>query len=237
MNRKNKLVIFLILIIGLVSAVVIFVEKDNGVKRFFSDTAVFAVAFTNEPWKIGAIAPSSKYLADEITKYVVLDGAPKRILEVGAGTGVFTLNLVKNLRPEDRLDVIENLPELVKILDKKFSHLPNVEVHCLSILDWYPKKKYDFIVSGLPFNAFDSGFLQEILDHYQMLIKNNGILSYFEYIVLPKIKRFFLDEQARKVFEDTLFCVKDFREGFSFEEKIVWPNLPPAKVHFLKISK
>ena len=64
--------------------------------------------------------------------------------------------------PQD-LDIIEIDADFCVQINKKVAGQDNVSVHCCSILDW-TKKKYDLIISTLPFNAFSYSFL-ESYDH------------------------------------------------------------------------
>src|SRR5580700_6192614 len=63
------------------------------------------------PEIIGAIAESSSGLAKSITKLVPDDSkkylSAKKVLEIGAGTGIFTRYLVPKLGINDHLDVVE----------------------------------------------------------------------------------------------------------------------------------
>ena len=202
------------------------------------DTFNFFAAFFKAPKTIGAVCPSSSYLAKSITGYLRQERRePIKVLEIGAGTGVFTREIVKNLNKDDICDAIEIEPNFCNNLRSEFKDHKNVFIHQLSILDFNPKYKYDFIISGLPFNSFDAGFVQEILDKYIKLTKPNGIISYFEYMLLPNLKRLFLtfNPSEKKKFADVLAVTKDFRKKFLVKKNYVFLNLPPAYVYHLQV--
>ena len=135
----------------------------------------------------GAIAPSSNSLAKALTCIVARKLEPVRVLEVGAGTGVVTEQLVKVLGPKDRIDICEINPYFVNYLIKKFEEEKNFK-NFQGKTDFLPidvqkiegEEVYDFIVSSLPLNAFGPEMVQKILEVYMRLLKPWGWLSYFE---------------------------------------------------------
>lgn len=202
-----------------------------------SEQIGFAFAFLTNPKQVGAIAPSSKYLGQESIRFMDTTEKPLRVLEVGAGTGTITEVIVKKLRPIDQLDIIELEPNFCKILEEKFGTLENIHIHCVSILDWKPAYRYDLIVSALPFNAFSPTMVKEILTKYAQLAKRHGHVAYFEYIALPWIRSFFLNEQEKQTYAQSAKHLKQFREKHQKERRRVFLNIPPAYVHHLKIKK
>ncbi len=178
---------------------------------------------------IGAVCESSEFLSKEMVKNINYNDTGKNYLEVGAGTGSFSSQLVENkLNPNSTLDIVEIEPELCEILRKKFATNPNVNVICSSILDWKPNKKYDVIISGLPFNSFDPGFVDSILNHYETLANEDSELCFFEYVLIPTFKKFF---SSGKQVSDV---VSKFVSSHESESSIVFLNTPPARVIKLK---
>ena len=202
---------------------------------FAMDQSNFFQSFIENSETIGAVAESSSHLANEITKYYPKDNSkPVRILEVGAGTGVFTRVLRENLRPGDTLDVVELMPDFIELLNRDFKANAQVQVHGIDILKLESNEPYDLIVSGLPFNAFSGEKISEILQKYLALSKTGTIISFFEYAALPSL-RSFLKPSAEYDFTRTM--IRSFVEEFEVEENTVMLNLPPAVVHHLLISK
>ena len=229
MKKRAKLFIILCFII---SSFVLSVD----VQDFLRESSVFLSAFISKPTSVGAIFPSSSKLAKKITEKIGKHSSPIKVLEVGAGTGVFTERIIEKLNSHDTLDIIELDEGFYHILEKKYGHLGNVQINCMSVLDFDTKEPYDFIISGLPFNAFDEGFLTQVLMKYRELIKPGGIISYFEYIALAKIKLLFLFGKDRDEYLKTLSVVSRFRDQFEFKRKEVFGNIPPAYVRHLCIG-
>ena len=213
----------------------LFIFFNKNLRNFFTESGCFLWAFVASPKSVGAIMPSSSVLAQSITRYIIATNGSINILEVGAGTGCITEEIVKKMRSGDYLDVIEIDQDFCEILKDKFKKYKNVKIHFVSILDWNPTYSYDYIISGLPFNAFEAGFVQAIFDKYNLLIKSGGILSYFEYIGICKIKEFFLIGEEKRNYSKTISTTKNFRKAFEFKTDIILLNVPPAYVHHLKM--
>lgn len=201
---------------------------SNGI-RFFGQ-------FIKSPITVGAILPSSKYLSKKITKDLrstqnATDTIARRILEVGPGTGIFTREIVRNLKANDQLDLVEYEAKFCDILRNRFGHLPNVRIHHVSIIDFKPTHdKYDYIISGLPLNAFEVKKVERIYDTFKLLIKEGGTLSYFEYIGLPKIKKLFVTDEEKENIKNVLEIKKKFFKENQGTAERVWLNAPPARV-------
>jgi phospholipid N-methyltransferase len=104
----------------------------------------FLKQYIQGPRWIGAIAPSSKYLAAKKVKDIEFDRA-SCILEYGPGKGLFTEMLLANIQPGTVLILIESNARFCQLLRKKYGHLPNVTsfmiLPCMSIstynnMDW-----------------------------------------------------------------------------------------------------
>ena len=222
-------------------------EKDPGAHKTFldylkkalpMDTALFIVQFFKYPHDIGSLTPSSAALADAMTLYIGNESPTrerKNYLEAGAGTGAFTKTLIEKLGVNDHLDIIEINQEFCARLKKKYLHYDNVSIHAGSVLEWFPSYQYDVIVSSLPFNAFRAPFVSEILNHYKKLTKSKGIISYYEYMALPDLRKMFLRPATRCELQETLDVTRMFQKEFEIREDRVFANFPPAFVHHCQL--
>lgn len=193
----------------------------------------------DNPEAIGAIAESSRDLARAITTHITSTKySSRRILEVGAGTGVFTRELVTKLGPNDHLDVVELTDDLCKLLRDEFGNHKSVTIFCGDILKWQPgDSSYDYIVSGLPFNSFPAGLVQQITEQFVRLAKPNGYISFFEYLYLPMLRPIVMSQKEKADYEATRSTILNFVNKYKTSEKDVYINLPPAKVYYLEIIK
>lgn len=164
---------------------------------------------------VGAVAPSSKYLARRMVSSVDFDKA-KVIVEYGPGTGAITRELVNRLRPETKLLVIETNHAFYEHLHKQYSNHISIEIihdsaaNTAGILKARKLPNPDYIVSGLPFAALPANVSREILEAAVRLLGHSGVFVTFQYTLLK-----------RELFEsyfDTLRITREVR------------NIPPAYV-------
>lgn len=202
----------------------------------FWDTLHFLVRYVQNPTTVGSLTPSSVFLARKIVHYIPThdDDQPRHYLEVGAGTGPFTAELIPRMKRDDRLDIVEFDPKFCEILKKKFSSA-NVQVHCVPIEQWQPGYKYDAIVSGLPLNLFSPEMVEKILATFKRLTKERGKISYFEYLGLPSIKAAFLTGSTKQNFQRVLDIKELFFKTYGIKKDTVIMNFPPARVLHLQM--
>lgn len=170
------------------------------------------------PLRLGAIAPSSRFLA----RAVVEASLPKaiaapdiRVIELGSGTGIFTQELLRRgVRPE-HITCVELDPELASYVQKKF---PGIRVVCCSATEL--KEKLDHqrhsihaIVSGLPMLAIGKEAQHTIMEGAHFFLAPQGIFAQFTYSLWSPI------------------TVRELSTPFHHERKsfVLW-NLPPATV-------
>ncbi|MCK5632352.1 methyltransferase domain-containing protein [bacterium] len=208
-----------------------------GSLAFLKDCTSFLYAFLRSPQGIGSVIPSSRFTSKAMARYTDSEKKPVKILEIGAGTGPATAKIIEKMGFNDQLDVIEINSELCALLKEKFGKHKNVTIHCLSVLDWNPDYKYDFIVSAIPHNAFGVKFVNAVLGKYQELIKSNGILSYIEYLGLANLKKIFLMGSKKEIFLQTNKAMSSFRNRFEVDSEVVALNIPPTHVYYLQITK
>src|SRR5690348_10305611 len=81
-------------------------------------------AFWKKGRSIASFAPSSRFMARKVVNGIDFDSA-RCIVELGAGTGPITAELVKRVKPHTKLLVIELDPDLCSRLKARF---PQVDV-------------------------------------------------------------------------------------------------------------
>lgn len=202
---------------------------------FLPDYTIWKLGRNNS--NIGAVAESSSNLAKVMTAIVPSNGPQKRILEVGAGTGVFTKKILKKLGPDDHLDVVELTPELCKVLDHSFSGDKRVTIFCGDILDWQPNSHYDYIISSLPFNAFPAELIKKITEKYVAMARSGALCTFFEYKWLPTIRPLFMKQKDSKAYKESRREIENFVCRFKIWKESAYFNAPPANVHLLQINK
>ncbi|MBA2727879.1 MAG: methyltransferase domain-containing protein [Parachlamydiaceae bacterium] len=194
----------------------------------------FLFEFIKDPVTVGAILPSSTGLAKEIVNQIPKDmkAKPRRILEIGPGTGIFTDKIIHRMNPEDSLDLVEFDVKFCTHLKEKYKHLPKVRVIHRSILDHNVRsdQKYDYIVSGLPLNAFRLDFVKNVFLKINSLTKPYAKLSYFDYALVPSIKRFFSNAVEKANLDGILKTKDNFYLKHQLKTSYILFNAPTARV-------
>jgi phosphatidylethanolamine/phosphatidyl-N-methylethanolamine N-methyltransferase len=172
-----------------------------------------------DPVKMASVTPSGR----ELTRLMVdqlLDGRP-RVVEVGAGTGVFTRALLDRGVPSAQLLVVEINPELAEFLRRRF---PGVAVACadarhLDVLaadhGLLADGKLDAVVSGLGMLTMSSELRCDILRAAFAALGENGRFIQFTYGPKSPVRRRELEALG----------LRARRAGFALR------NLPPATVY------
>jgi len=191
----------------------------------------------------GAVLPSSRALARTMTRFLRGRRPPARILEAGPGTGAVTTELVRCLRPEDTLDIVEINPRFAQIIRERQAAEPafrkqggRIRVINAPVQEVPGQGCYDFIISGLPLNNFEPGVVRSIFDAFRRLLAPSGTLTFFEYTYIRQLKTPFVKRPERR----RLFRVGRIVEGFirrcGIQSDQVIANIPPATVHHLQLS-
>ncbi len=174
-------------------------------------------AFLTQGKRIASFAPSSRFMARKI-----LDGIDwakaGSIVELGAGTGPITAEMVKKANPKTKLVVIELDPTLCGRLRDRFRDTPNVEVILgdatkfgeLLVERGIPK--VDHVLSGLPLPSFPAETRDAILATAARTVADGG--TFRQLTVMPLIYY----KMYRRYFEDVRFRFVPF-------------NLPPGGVY------
>lgn len=208
----------------------------------WNDYRVFFREFRSNFYTTGAVLPSGRLLARALTRFVAEPGPPRRILEVGPGTGAVTAELVRRLRPTDTLDLVELNDRFVERLRERFATEPGfVEVgdRCRVLhqsVEALPNAEpYDLIVSGLPLNNFSVPLVESILRKFRALLRPGGTLSFFEYIAIRQIKSGISSRSERERLRGVSGALDELLRSDEIRRDWVWLNVLPAWVHHVQI--
>lgn len=238
MNKTNKR----FLIASIVAALTVGLIYQGAYFMWGEHYITFFKGIFRNPLQVGAFSPCSRFVAKEITKYVAQTPSDKtiRILEVGAGSGVFTTELESLLakRTGDyHVDVIEIDPHYCDILTKRFASNEHFSIHCVDVSTFGPDTAYDFIISSVPFNTMDNEIIRRILDSYKKLITSGGVISYVEHLWLPELKGYFLRGADKAVYTQRRDLINSFKDTYVFETTRVYANITPLNVYHLRITQ
>ena len=205
-----------------------------------SDLRLFFGEFRRNFRTTGAILPSGNRLSAALAGRVRQrdDDRPRRILEVGHGTGAVTRHIVAALGPNDHLDLVELNPSFVECLRERFRTDPAFQPVADRAQVWHSPVEglpanatYHVIVSGLPLNNFAVDEVAHILDVLRRLAEPGGTLSFFEYIGIRRVKALVTRPAERTRLRGVGQLVDRFLAQYEVRRDWIWPNVPPAWVH------
>ncbi len=168
---------------------------ENGSGKFFQ-------AFLRNPGQVGAIAPSSRFLAEAMLDGLRLPDSDETLVEFGPGTGAITAAIARFLPDPSRYLGIERDATLVTHLKKRFPQLRFINEsaeHTSRILESEGHAKVHSVISGLPFASLPDEVCAQIIEDLHHLLHKNGTFRTFQYVhayLLPKAKRFRHDMAA-----------------------------------------
>lgn len=184
------------------------------------DSLLFLGKFLRHGTAIASLAPSSPWLSRTTVSRVDWDRS-KVLIELGAGTGPITRELVERVRPDCRLLVLERDPDFVRVLRDRFEPRPNLEIiegdvrNLPEMLRERGIERADSIISGLPVPSFPKDLQLDLFRMVARVLEPSG--TYSQITELPWVYlRFY-----RRFFDEV---------RFAFEPR----NIPPAGAYFCR---
>jgi phosphatidylethanolamine/phosphatidyl-N-methylethanolamine N-methyltransferase len=180
-----------------------------------ADSGLFLREWLANPQRTGAVAPSSPQLAAAMARWLPRD-SDSFVLELGPGTGAVTEALMEHGLREDRLVAIERNPTLASLLRKRFPRALIISGDAWQMDELLrerlqPIESVGAVISSLPLLNFPVEKAEELGAKIRSLLDKKGKWVQYSYHIgkrPPGSSRFRL-----------------------LASKIVWFNLPPARVH------
>jgi len=180
-----------------------------------NDTTLFLQEWLGNPKRTGSIVPSSRHLAAAMARWLP-SNPDSFVLELGPGTGIVTGALLERGLREERLVAIEHNPKLADILRERFPR-----AHVITGDAWRmdellqrrsePIESVGAVISSLPLLNFSEEQAEALAHKIRTLLEPQGSWVQFTYRIHKLRPR----------------GASSFRLHAS---KIVWLNLPPARV-------
>jgi phospholipid N-methyltransferase len=173
--------------------------------------------FATNARTVATVAPSSRALARATIRDIDWTTA-RTVVELGAGTGPITEELVKAAPPHVRLVVNEFLPDFCAALRDKF---PAVDIaegdagRLAKLLADRGIRKVDYVLSGLPLTHFKAAHRDAVLDQVGEVLSPRG--EFRQLTTVPWLYR----GLYRRYFREVSFRL------------VVW-NLPPGGVYYCR---
>ena len=202
--------------------------------QYWTECREFFRQFRQQYDTTGSILPSSRSLARALTRPMRQHDGPRRVLEVGPGTGAVTQAIVRQLRPDDRFDIVEINARFVDVIRRRFDEEPAFRrrrqqtrlIHA-PIQEVEGQGVYDFMISGIPLNNFGTPLVEAIFRSYRRLLRPEGTLSYFEYVAIRDLKRTLIAAERTRLTALSALLEEKIRRYQVGEEVVVF-NVPPA---------
>jgi phosphatidylethanolamine/phosphatidyl-N-methylethanolamine N-methyltransferase len=184
----------------------------------FDDLLPFFRAWLRDPFRVAAVAPSSRWLAAVMTAEITPAVAP--IIEFGPGSGVFTRALLARGVPEEQLTLIESSGEFATLVSARFpaARVLRIDASSLRRLELFDQQRAGAVISGLPLLSMPPKKLIAILKGAFHHLRPDGALYQFTYGPTCPIPRRLLDRLGLKATRIGGTCA----------------NFPPAMVYCIR---
>jgi len=158
---------------------------------------LFARTFLKNPVMLGSVIPSSRFLIDAVLEPV--DWERTRVLvEYGPGVGTITGEILKRMRPETKLIIIEMNVELARFLRAHFNDARLVVVegsaaNVRQVLADHGFEGADYIISGIPLGSMPLPVREHIVRETKQALAPDGAFIVYQFTsrVLPELQRVF----------------------------------------------
>ncbi len=167
--------------------------------------------FLKSPRTIGSITPSSAFLGRALSEKIN-QKCSNSVLELGAGTGPITAQILKRLPSPELLTCLEVNQQLCSRFRASFPDVNLLEKDCREIGTLFAGHKIDNIVSSLPYRSLPKSTTDTIFEQKISLSNSQTVISIFSY--------------------DFLFS--DYHRRYPIrliDSRSVFLNFPPAKVY------
>ena len=232
-------------------------RRMRRVRQRWADYRVFWREFRQAYHSTGAVLPSGRALAAALCRYVREPGEAasaaggngaagpnqgRRILEVGPGTGAVTGRIIADMRPGDRLVLVERNEQFVARLRARLDNEPafrsaadRVALLHASVEELAEDQPFDLIISGLPLNNFSVELVEQILAKLRRLLAPGGMLSFFEYVAVRRAKSFVSARGERERLRGVGRVMEEMLQSNEIHRDLVLANVPPAWVHHVRL--
>lgn len=169
-------------------------------KRNLSERALFLRSFLAHPRQVGAVLPTSGRAVGDMLDMADLASA-QLVVELGAGTGSHTGQVLERMSDQARLVSFEIDPRLAaavsaRLQDPRLTVLSESAEHLDRHLDGgHP----DVVVSALPFTSLPHGLGRTILERAAASLRPGGTMLVLQYspFIAGELRRLFGDVRRR----------------------------------------
>jgi phosphatidylethanolamine/phosphatidyl-N-methylethanolamine N-methyltransferase len=179
-----------------------------------SDRALFLKKFLAKGKTISSAVPSSRALVSGVLRNVDFSH-PSTIVELGAGVGPVTEQILERIQPHHRFAAVENDHEFCEVLRRRFPEATVLETDASRVSEPLANigiHKVDYVISGLPTPNLPRRSTIKLMRWLRESLAPNGL--FIQITVAPLLYRGFYDRLFKEV-----------------EYRMVWWNVPPGGVY------
>jgi phospholipid N-methyltransferase len=158
---------------------------------------LFARTFLKNPVMLGSVIPSSRFLIEAVLEPIDW-GRANVIVEYGPGVGTITGEILKRMRADAKLIVIEMNRELVRFLREAFNDARLVVIegsaaNVRGILAENGHENAPYIISGIPLGSMPIRVREHIVRETKEALAPGGAFIVYQFTsrVLPELQRVF----------------------------------------------
>jgi phospholipid N-methyltransferase len=168
------------------------------------DWWLFLTKFLKHGTAIAAFVPSSRWMAQGVVGGIDFTKA-RCILELGAGTGPITSELLKRAKGLCRVLIVERDPDFCKRLRQRFPEADIAEADALNLDRLLAERQIaavDHVFCGLPLPSFTPIDRDHVLDVIARHLSSTGTfrqLTHMPWVYYPLYRRYFARVDFRMV--------------------------------------
>jgi phospholipid N-methyltransferase len=170
------------------------------VRQHLTDSLQFLRAFAANPRTVGAVLPTSRWAVRDMLDMADV-AAAGLIVEMGAGTGVQTGELLARMRPDARLFAFEIDPRLARLLRERYDdpRLQVVSESAEQVASHLGGRRADVVVSALPYTSLEPDLRRRLLDLLPRTIADGGTALMIQYspVMQAELRRRFASVRRR----------------------------------------
>lgn len=158
---------------------------------------LFGRNFFKHPRMLGSLIPSSRFLVNQLLSQVDW-GQARVLLEYGPGVGTITAEILRRMRPDGTLVVIETNGDFVHFLRRV---LPDGRLHVVhgsaadagAVLGQLGLQHADYVISGIPYSTMPASTRDSILQTTRAVLHTKGTFLVYQFTraVLPYLRQVF----------------------------------------------
>jgi phospholipid N-methyltransferase len=170
-----------------------------------NELLLFASNFLRDPYMLGSIIPSSRFLVNQVLEPIDWQHA-RVIVEYGPGVGTFTAEILRRMRGDARLVAIETNVEFVRFLRDS---LPDPRLHVVndsaaevaSVLQRLGLSAPRYVISGIPLGSMPEPVRARIAEQTRSVLEPGGAFLVYQFTArtLATLRRTF--GQVRRGFQ------------------------------------